>query len=65
MANKKNVPSTSEPNTGEAASVAERIESLRQKAKAGELDEELLEEVAGGHVDGQVHTDSVKHTNAA
>jgi hypothetical protein len=39
-------------------SIEDQIRSLRQKAETGELGDEVLEDVAGGHVDGVVHVDS-------
>ena len=67
MSDKKNVQG---PDAGEAASVSQRIDSLRKKASEGELGDELLEEVAGGHTDGVTHTDGahtdgVTHTDSA
>lgn len=73
MSDKKNVQGPNEaatPDAGEAASVSERIDSLRKTASEGALGDELLEEVAGGHTDGVTHTDGahtdgVTHTDSA
>jgi len=40
-------------------SIKEQIRALREKAKAGELGDEVLEDVSGGHTDGIIHVDSV------
>lgn len=42
----------------DAKEVEDRIASLRQKAENGELGDDLLEDVAGGHTDGVIHVDS-------
>jgi len=71
MSDKKNVQGPNEVATpDEAASVGQRIDSLRKTASEGELGDELLEEVAGGHTDGVTHTDGahtdgVTHTDSA
>jgi hypothetical protein len=58
---------TATPDQGEAASVAQRIDQLRQQAQNGELGDEFLEEVAGGNQFAQIapHTNGTIHTNGA
>ena len=67
MADKKNVQGPNEmtatPDVNERASVSERIDSLRKKASDGELGDEVLEDVAGGHTDSVTHTDGTTHTD--
>ncbi len=41
-------------------SVKEKIRALREKATAGELGDEVLEDVSGGHTDGIIHVDSAQ-----
>ena len=48
------------------AEVASKIDSLRQKVEDGELGDDLLNGVAGGHTNGTVHTNGSPggiHTN--
>jgi hypothetical protein len=47
-----------EPKDSVKDSVKEQIRALRQKADAGELGDEVLESVAGGHTDGIIHVDN-------
>lgn len=56
-------PTDTRPDASEAASVSQRIDSLREKAE-GELGDELLEDVAGGHTDSTVTHTSTTHTNS-
>jgi len=65
MSDKSNIPGKNEVaiDPQEAASVSERIDSLRKKAEQGEIGDEFLEGVAGGcHTDGVTHTDGA-HTD--
>jgi hypothetical protein len=45
-------------------SIDDQIRSLRKKAETGELGDEVLEDVAGGHTDGVLHVDNPSLDNS-